>query len=103
MKETAHKVRIYKEVHVFDWLTLAALVAVQTVPAASAPSAPQTKVAASEDAKDRVICRKERQIGSKVATRKICMTVRDRNRATDTTQREFGDLIQRSTGGATPQ
>jgi hypothetical protein len=58
---------------------------------------------AKTDNPDRLVCRRERVIGSRVASRKICMTVRESERAATTIRQEMGEMIKRNTGGATPQ
>jgi hypothetical protein len=81
-----------------------ASIALQTTPAVAPPVAPSvTNKVAKADDPNRLVCRRERVIGSRVASRKICMTVRDRERAATTTQQEMGEMIKRNTGGATPQ
>lgn len=86
-------------------VTLLFVASVTLQPATATASLAQNQAAETTKADDpnRVICRRERVIGSRVASRKICMTARDRNRASDVTQQEMGELIKRNTGGATPQ
>jgi hypothetical protein len=92
------------EVSVSLVFLVVASVALQPATAAAPPLAQSVadKVAKADDP-DRLVCRRERVIGSRVASRKICMTVRDSERAATTTRQEMGEMIKRNTGGATPQ
>lgn len=80
-------------------LVIAPPVAAQT----SSTQAPQIQAVASTDKSDvnRIVCRKQETIGSRLGAKKVCLTVKEWQERT-AADREETDRVQRDTQMGTP-
>lgn len=70
--------------------------------AAAASQAPETAEAPPVEVKEKIICRRENVIGSRVQKRRVCMSERELLRLQQGTRDGVDDYIRKSTAGASP-
>jgi len=71
-----------------------------TIEPALASSQPEGSASASEDDAGKMVCKREKVIGSRVQKRRICMNRAEWRRLENGTREQVGEFLKRSTGPA---
>lgn len=78
----------------FKYAPLALIAAVAMPVAAQNPATPPTQTAAKEDPLNKVVCKKEENLGSRLNVKRVCLTVREWKDQQDANREAFDKFMQ---------